>query len=200
MDQTSFDASTLISSTPKNTKRNWLLWGGVGILGIVASVVVGSILWARFSPAKTDTILFTTPELISDESPTPIASDSSSQTDKQDISIFVLNGTGIAKEASFLVDKLKTIGFEKIETGNSPNTSGNTAKVSFAPSLSSEYQDEILSLLQKTYTKVEKQESDDRTYEVRITTGLRPGITRPTPNASASSVQSSASPSASPSL
>lgn len=117
------------------------------------------------------------------------------EVDKADISIQVLNGTGISGEASFLQAKLNSAGYKDIKAANASSTNNESAIVAFASAVPKSVVDEITKLLEDNYNDVTTSTSVSTTNDVVITTGLRSGQTlKP-----ASSPAASASPTASPS-
>jgi len=92
---------------------------------------------------------------------------------RENISIQILNGTGIAKEASYLQGILAALGYKKIEASNAPNTNFTDTEVSFKTGISQGVKNEITKELEKVYRKVNSTTASTGTYDVKITTGLR---------------------------
>lgn len=122
--------------------------------------------------------------------PTPIP------VDKASVSINVLNGTGVAKEASYLQTQLAKIGFTKVTAGNSDKEGYTTTEVTFSPSLAQSLVDEIQTKLSEIYTKVTTGNASLGTYDVVIITGTRKGMVTPKPSPTATP-KASASPASS---
>jgi hypothetical protein len=134
--------------------------------------------------------------------PEPAASASPKAVDKAAIKISIKNGTGIPKEASYLSDKLKLLGYEDITAGNASSQDYTTTTVTFSSSLPQAIINEITNQLQSIYQDVKTAKSSSLNVDADIITGLRKGATaKPaatgTPAASASP-QASASPTATP--
>lgn len=118
-------------------------------------------------------IMFITPE------PTPIPTP---PVDKSTVKIRVLNGTGISGEAKFLEDILVGMGYESVETGNAPTSDFEAATIAYSESVPEAVVSEMKAKLEGIYSSV--RETATRltgSYDVEITTGLRPGVSRPTP-------------------
>ena len=174
------------------------MWIVATILGIIALLIIGWIIFNRFVTEKENDISEPTPDVSFElEKPTPTPGE---EIDKSDIKIEVLNGTGIAKEASFLQNKLGTLKYEDVETGNADSKDYDTAQVAFYKTFPKDLKDELLDLLSDIYNKVEDVDSSGESdIDVRIITGLRPGITRATPKPTAEDEDDESSESSSPS-
>lgn len=106
--------------------------------------------------------------------PTPV------EIDREEISIEVLNGTGIAGEASFLQTELEDLGYEQIEVGNASSQDNETTIVVFSSETPEGVEDEVTAKLKELYDKVDTDTSSSQTVNISITTGLRSGQTLPT--------------------
>lgn len=181
------DQSTFASHGRKGAGRSQKgIWIAVAVLGVIAFVVVGGIIFSRFiSGGKESSMASPTPKIFIDnediqetEFPTPTPDE---EIDKETIKIEVLNGTGIAKEASFLQNKLGGLGYEDIDTGNADSKNYNTAQVTFYSSFPESLKKELLEKLSDIYSDVKDIDSNrESDVDVQIITGLRPGISRPT--------------------
>lgn len=146
------------------------------IILFVVIMVVLSILGSRSggngkSGAEPTPIIF-------DELTTPTIQP---EIDKKSIRFSVLNGTGIAKEATYLENILKGMGYETIKTGNAESTTYTSAQVKFSESIPDSISKEILEKLKEVYTQVEtKNQIPSQDIDVEIITGLRQGVTKPT--------------------
>lgn len=119
----------------------------------------------------------TGPAVTETPSPTPIVS-------KEDIEIEVLNGTGTAGEAAFLRDELEDLGYTKIEVGNADASDYEATVVFFSSGFPSELKDELISALEELYTEVDERTGETGSFDARIITGLRQGVTpKPSPTA-----------------
>lgn len=112
------------------------------------------------------------------EGPTPEPEATPEPIDRSEISIQILNGTGITGEANYLETQLKEVGYEKIDKGNAPSQNQTVTLVTFATGATQGVQDEIMEKLGEVYTEV-KQESGSlgAGIDVKIITGLRKGAT-----------------------
>lgn len=99
--------------------------------------------------------------------------------DKTQITFEILNGTGIPKEASFLVDEITKLGYEQFDTGNADDDTYKDTIVTYNSGTSETVKQEITQLLKSLYeTVTEKTGSIDT--DVQIITGYKKGHT-PTP-------------------
>lgn len=150
---------------------------GLVFLLVVAAIGVGIFLIVRGSSGPK-----------SEPSPTPDSNlygfETSEPTstpgpiDREDISIQILNGTGIAKEASFLQGKLAGLGYTDVDMSNAEEQDYETAQVTFSSDTPDEVVDEITEELEDIYKDVETTTSRSlEDVNVEIITGLRKGQT-----------------------
>lgn len=164
---------------------------GLAILGVIGFLVFKGVGEGSAEPTSTPSVesLSGSSEdtFNSDATPTP------EPVNKSEVSIKVLNGTGISGEAGYLQDILKSMDYAKIEVGNASSQDNEVTQVVFASDLSQEIVDEITNKLEALYKDVKTTTSSSAKVDVEITTGLRKGAT-PKPSSSPK-----ASPTASPS-
>ena len=150
------------------------------VLGMLLVAAVAG--WFIFKGSKSPSSLSPTPtpfiegtSTISTPTPVPV--------DKSEIEIEVLNGTGIAREASFLQGKLRDLDYTEIETGNveDQDESETVTKVTFSSSVSEEVVDEITEELEEIYKEVDVRTSRSLEVDIQIITGLRKGQAAPSP-------------------
>lgn len=169
----------------------------IGLLGafLIFKGVTGEDT-TEATPSPTANNFIRTPEP-SEETET---TEPSEEVDKAEISIQILNGTGISGEAGFLQGKLNAAGFKDITATNASSTDNESAIVAFASSVPKTIVVEITKLLQGIYSEVTTSTSVGTTNDVVITTGLRSGQTlKPSASPKASTAGSStATPSPSP--
>jgi len=179
----------------KGGKKNLFIF-----LGILAVIGVGIFLISSGSSSpdaspspESDLYDFATPEPTATPEP----------ADRTEISIEVLNGTGISGEASYLQGKLRGLGYEDIETGNADDQDNETTTVVFSEDVPDEIVEEITEKLEDTYEEVDASTSRSSTgADIKIETGLKKGQT-PKPESTSSPEPTdepteSATPSASP--
>lgn len=134
-----------------------------------------------------------TPQPEATTNPTPTAA----PINREEISIEVLNGTGITGEAGYLETQLKGIGYTSLKTGNASGGTVSTTTVTFNTSVSKTISDEITAKLEGIYQKVEsKTSSNTGSYDVKIVVGLRKGAT-PKPASTTKPISASGTPAAS---
>lgn len=111
------------------------------------------------------------------EEPTPTVK----EVDRSEITIQVLNGSGITGEAGYLQGVLASLGYDEIKTGNASKQNLETTTVSYSEDIDEAIQKEITGKLKDVYKKVEeKTSSAQKDYDVIITVGLRKNQTAPT--------------------
>lgn len=150
------------------------------ILGIlIVAGVAGFLIFKGSSspsaPSPTPSPFTEGTSTVSTPTPAPV--------DKSEIDIEILNGTGIAREASFLQGKLRDLDYTEIETGNAEDQdeSETTTKVTFSSSVPEEVVDEITEELEGIYQEVDVRTSRSLAVDIQIITGLRKGQTAPSP-------------------
>ena len=168
------------SSVKKGSGKRWI------IIVIVLLLAGGGFLFYRnrLTSKESEESLFSTPTIPVEENLTPTPTEDPEKIDKSKIKIEILNGTGIAGEASFLKTKLTELGYKEVRTGNASEENYTTTEATFLSSLSSEVVDEITQKLNEIYTKVDTKTSKDlKGNDVKVIVGLRKGVT-PKPTAS----------------
>lgn len=182
---------------PAPPKKNWK-WLIVLILFLI---VIAGVTFFVFKSSRSSSTL--------EESPTPVTSltnlatpeptatpgASPSTTDKSQVKIQILNGTGVAGQAGLLSDDLKSLGYTNITTGNASEQNMTDTQVTFSSTLGSDIVTEITTKLKGVFTNVITNNASLSNFDVQITTGQRKGETAPT---NTSSPQATASPSATP--
>jgi hypothetical protein len=103
---------------------------------------------------------------------------------KEEISIQILNGTGIPGEATYLQGQLRDLGFTEIEVGNADKQDYEDTQVTYSSDVSSEAMDELTSELESIFQNVDTSRGSVGSYDIQIITGLRKGQT-PKPAATA---------------
>jgi len=160
-------------SQPKPKKKSNML--GFIIVGIV--VLVGGIIFFVTKGKKESELVSPTPTSGGIVISTPSATETPTPAEKEDVSIEVLNGTGIAGEAGYLQDKLKVLGYSDIEVGNADEQDQTITTVTFSDTLDEANKAEIQTELEKLYEDVTVKTSSSITFEVSIITGLKKGAT-----------------------
>ena len=154
----------------KKSKRKWIIVAVVIvlILGIGGFFILQTPDFGSSEPSPTPQI---------EELPTPPSTPTPEPVDKSEVSILILNGTGIEGEATLLKENLEDLGYEDIEAENADDTDNEVTIVIFDTNLSDAIRDEILAELIDTYQDVESSTDDLGEFDVEITTGLRTGQT-----------------------
>jgi hypothetical protein len=175
---------------PAKKGKKKIVWVLFGIVFIAIAVLVGFYIMGNGNEEPTPT---PTPYVSGFEDETSATPTPAPEVDKSEVSIEILNGTGIPGEAGFLQTKLKALGYTKIETGNADKQDNEITQVTFSTSLSKTVVDEIMTELESIYEDVNDRTSSTLSVDVQIVTGLRKGAT---PKASATpKVSATATPS-----
>ena len=172
--------------------------GGVktflGIFILIIFVIGGFLIFKDSGQKSTEPEA--TPEVSGEStvfsSPTPTPQ----PADKTKVVISIENGTGIAGEAAYIRDILKSAGYSVFKVGNAAKTDNVTTTVTFSSLLAEDVKTEITAKLNNVYKEVSVANSSTQKDDVLIVTGLRKGSTaKPSATPSPSS---SATPTASP--
>lgn len=125
---------------------------------------------------------------------TPVATSSPTTTpkpvDKSEISIKILNGTGVPGEAAYLQTQLKSLGYSDISAGNAASQNSTQTEIVYLKSVSIATITELETKFKTIYTSVVSREGTPTGgASIEITTGPRKGSTSSsaTPTAKASS-------------
>lgn len=166
MGSSSDSPKDLTTPSPKQSKNIWLT-GGLFIIFLV--VLLGAFLTM---PGSKSILSFQKP--LPQVSPNPVPSElpapSPSPLTKLELKVQVLNGSGVVGQAGKLRDQLASLGFNLIDTGNSPESSSQTT-ISFSKRVSQEIQDELLLELKKSLPDLESTPITLDVYDISIVTG-----------------------------
>jgi len=167
----------------------------LGIFILIIFIVGGFLIFKDSGQKSSEEVISEeNNESIIISSPTP----SAELADKTKVVISIENGTGIAGEAAYIRDILKSAGYSEFKIGNATTTDNVTTTVTFSSSLDESVKDEITIKLKSVYKEVSVANSSTQTDDVLIVTGLRKGETaKPSATPTASP---SASPSSSPTV
>jgi hypothetical protein len=165
------------ATPPQPMKKKGGKKKGLAFLLVIAAIGVGIFLIVKGSgDSKTETS--PTPDSNLYDFATPDSTSTPEPVDREDVSIEVLNGTGIAREASYLQGKLADLGYTDIELGNADEQDNETTQVTFSSSTPDEVIDEITEELEGLYEDVETSTSrSQEDVDVQIITGLKKGQT-----------------------
>jgi hypothetical protein len=163
--------SAATSGPPNSEQKSKKKWIIVAIVLIVIVAIGGFLILSSPDFGGSDEPS-PTPEL--EVLPTSTSTPTAEPADKSEITVIVLNGTGIAGEAGLLQTQLEDVGFVLIEVDNADDTDNEVTTVVFATDIPQELQEEVVDLLEGFYEEVDSSTSsslDDST--IVITTGLR---------------------------
>jgi len=108
-----------------------------------------------------------TPTLLPTSTPTPEVS----VFEKTSASVSVLNGTGTPGQAGDVKATIEGLGFSDIETGNGKTNENTTTSVIFSKDVPQSIRVEIITALEKTFSKVISSEEEGASVDIEITTG-----------------------------
>lgn len=152
----------------------------IAISGLL--IIVGLIVWFIIRGGESEEAQELSPTPGPEETASTLTPTSVS-IEKDKIRIEILNGTGIAQEATYLQGKLADLGYTDIETGNADSEDFVETEVTFSSGLAQEAIDEIAQQLESIYKQVDTKTSSSLDVDVQVITGYRKGHT-PTPTQS----------------
>ena len=165
----------------ENKKNNLKLYFMLGFF-IVGIGVLGFMLSSRriTSTSRAETPLSPTIRLAPQNSPSPqqtptntlTPSPTVSSVSKDQLTIRILNGSGLSGQADEIKASLVKTGFvaEKITTGNAPNQQSTTTRIVFTPRVSSTIREEISDALSGFTSNISTIENDEIEFDILITT------------------------------
>ena len=188
---------TSFSVEPRE-KNNGSKW----ILIFIALLILGGVGIFFFTKSGDEAIATPTPSFnttpIDEVESTSTPASSPAPVKKSEVSIEILNGTGIPGEAAYLQTQLKALGYSDITAGNASSTDNTITTVTFSKTLSQTVQDEIKKELEKIYKEVSVKTSTTQKSDAVIVTGLRASQTTKPVSSGTPKPLTSASPTASP--
>ena len=153
------------------------------VLVILALIIGVPVLIQSFTGSNSGSEEVTPTPTVAQQAPAPTTEPTPS-VEKKDLSVSVLNGTGIPKEAAHLQGILVEMGYEDIKAGNADSQDYESAVISFSETVPGIYKQELLTKLEDTYTSVRESSTEPNSVDIEIITGTRPGVTKPpTPKA-----------------
>ena len=122
-----------------------------------------------------DLALLTNERILPTELPTTSSASTDTVIDKTLLKIQILNGTGISGQAAKVKDLLIPLEYKDFILGNSPIPPQTNTEVSFTENVTPDIQREIITELEKIFTKVISSAKSQNTYDVVIITGQNNG-------------------------
>lgn len=147
------------------------------IIIVIAAIAAG--VWFLLRDPKIEVEPLSEEETI-EETSEPTSKPTSQPVDREEISINILNGTGIPKEASLLQGKLRDLGYTDIEVGNADTKDFVVTEATFSSKVPDDVKDEIIEELEDTYKEVDSKTGSSAT-DITIIIGYKKGHT-PTPS------------------
>lgn len=145
---------------------------------VISVVLILGGLFFFLGNRETEPEATPTPDLgVGIRTATPMPTEEPEPADFTDLTASVENGTGIAKEASYLQEKLEVLGFKDVETGNADSTDYENTEVIFSKNVKENVIEELTSELEKVYQDVKTKTGSTGDFDVVIITGLRKGQT-----------------------
>jgi len=153
------------------------------IIGIIIAILIiaggGFLLLQAYPIGNTDTqdqedeglSAFATPEPVQTSTPTPTST--AEPVAREELTINILNGTGVAGEASLLQAELTDLGYDNIEASNAEDQDETRTTVTYGPSVGEDVKEEINDLLEEMYTDVRIVEDELDEFDIQILTGPR---------------------------
>lgn len=169
---------------------------------IVILLLLGGGAWYLFGTGSELTTVENspTPSAIVEETTTPTPTDTPA-IDRSEVSVQILNGTGISGAAGDLEEEFKTLGYEDIKVGNASTQNNTKTTVSYDTNLLEAVKDEITGKLESIYDEVVTESKTQGSYDVIITTGYPKGHkASPTPTEKAKETPTPTKTSGSPTI
>lgn len=162
---------------PKSPRKiPYLLIGGIA-LGLIGLILAVKLIFFKSAtetkPGAADILIESTSGSPS-PSPTP-TSTPAVQTDKADLKIQVLNGSGVVGAAGKLAQVLKNADYTNVDTGNASSYTAEGVKIQVKDSQDS-LGDDLEKALKDDYEDITVKDNldDDSDYDVVITLGKQP--------------------------
>lgn len=169
-----------LSRSAKKVHKSKKIYPILVVILIFIAVLIPVSRRIFFSDNSRTNQISPTPTIISETSaPTPTPTPS---VFKNELKISIENGTGIPREAAFLRTKLTDLGFENFELKNADAEDYKSVRIFYSDRVSEEIKTELETNLEKIYDDLSSPETvKDSEYDIRIITGTRPGVSKPTP-------------------
>jgi len=182
------------AKSQNGSKTKWIV-----LIVVIVLMILGIGGWLLMKGGSSNTEPTPTPESgvlssfatpVPDPTAEPTEEPSTEPAVKSEVKIEILNGTGTPGDASLVKTALTKLGYENIEAANSDTQEEERTTVTFARELDTATIDEITAALEEIFSEVRvRKGSLSDGVSVRILTGPKtgttPGITSPTPAASA---------------
>ncbi len=179
----------------KKDKRGFLLV----LITISILIIIGGVVFffsqREIANEDTESVLPAQEEFIEEPTIEPIAT--TKPIDVSLLKVKVMNGTGIAKEASYVEGLLTPLGFKNIEKTNAATTDYVNTEVSFSAEVATETKTAVVAVLEKAYKKVVVKSLTAGTNNIEITTGAKVGAVATASGTPKPSTSPTASPKAS---
>jgi len=148
---------------------------GLKILVIVIVIFIAGAAYYLLSGPSIDREIEVTPTPAREVSPTPTLM--VEEVVRDEITINILNGTGISGAAGDLRDELEGLGYSNIEVGNAKSQDYQSTEVTFGSTVPGAVRDEITASLSSIYKDVEVSSGSLDEGDVEIITGYPKGHT-----------------------
>lgn len=152
----------------------------IGIILILIGIAVTAVLIFKkgFIESPNRNQSTPSPALSSDQSLPELdekdleATSEAQDSNKVDITIQILNGSGIAGQAQIVKNSLTSLNYSQIEVGNAKNQDAQSTKVTYSKEVPQSYILEIKAELEKLLRGVEtKATEEEQEFDIIITTG-----------------------------
>lgn len=156
------------------------------IIGIL--IVIGVVFLLKEPNIEVEPTQAPTETPVQEQNPTP--TETPEPIDKENISIQVLNGTGISGQAGYLKDQLQSLGYSDVEVGNADEQDYEETQVTYSSSLDDRVKQELTDRLKTIYEDVKEVNASLGGYDIVIIAGLRKGQVLPTDTPTAAPTKS----------
>ncbi|KKQ83929.1 MAG: hypothetical protein UT08_C0027G0006 [Candidatus Woesebacteria bacterium GW2011_GWB1_38_8] len=147
------------------------------LLIMITLLILGSVVGGMYYFKKQVNTEVTQPEEQTQEEPSSVPTQVPEEFDLKELSVSVLNGSGVKGEAAAVKTLLSKSGFteDKIETGNADKTNYENTSVSLKKDVPQSIYDEVKKSLDETYT-VEKSDTEleeDSSFDIIVIVGQK---------------------------
>lgn len=169
----SSDAKAVVVNPNKNKKgkgKKFVLL--LFILFIIGGIAAGAWYLLQ-TPDLQDQLDEIGPSQQTSPQPTQEPSPTEEPVELSELTVEVLNGTGISGEAGYLQERLEDMGFEDIEVGNAEDQDYEETIVYFSDEIPASVRQQLIEELEEIYIDVVLRSEDDMDVDIRVVTGPR---------------------------
>lgn len=156
------------NSSPVSLQSGWSKGGILFFFFLVLlsiAVAVGGYFFLSNMNTNSSTSVTPTPTV-------PAATPTPTPVEKTDLTVEVLNGTGIPGQAGKVKTIVEELKYAKVETGNADIEDAEDTSVTFSPRVSKAQQEEVIDALEEVFETITPKVIDDQEKDIVIITGV----------------------------